>query len=187
MEVLQQSIPPGLSANETEFYWDGEKLMALHEGHNLPFYELPSGVISRLRGLMEADEEAMKIFEADGPKLWRDRLYVYVKCRFGGFSFEPDLTAQNVSGECWNCGCGGNCILQTVFRGKLEVAHGVLTRREIQVIRTLTKERYAIGEAVASELGISVSTLNKHKKRVFEKVGVSSIQELAVWTSKMNL
>jgi DNA-binding CsgD family transcriptional regulator len=187
MEVLTKSIPPGLTANETEFYWDGENLMALHEGHKLPFFELPSSVIERVKFQMEADEEAMKIFEADGPKLWRDRLFVYVKCRFGGFSFEPDLTPEKVSGECWNCGCGGNCILQTVFRGKLKVDHGVLTRREIQVIRSLTNDTYRIGEAIASELDISASTLNKHKRSIYDKVGVESIQELAVWASKMNL
>ena len=189
MSVLTQSLPPGLSKNELEVYWDHAKneLYALFEGHNYLFSELPSTIIAALMAIMEDDFEAMQIFEERGSKNPLDRLYTYCKCRFGGFSFEPDLANGIVKSECWDCLCSGNCLLKPLMRGTLEVDNGKLTAREIEVIRALTSDGYKIGDAVAYNLGIKASTLNKHKHNVFSKVGVASIQELAVWASKMNL
>lgn len=190
MLIMNQSIPPGLSANELEIYWDQEQneLCGLFAGRKYQFENLPSKVIADLAFIMEEDHEAMSIIESYGPKPFMDRLHLYCKCRFGGFSWEPDLSAHGVvKSECWECNCGGNCILKPLMRGALKVENGSLTQREIDVIKHLTTSTYKIGDAVAHDMGIKPSTLNKHKKSIYEKVGVNSIQALAVWASKMNL
>tara|TARA_R110002096_G_scaffold129211_4_gene277895 strand:+ start:1057 stop:1620 length:564 start_codon:yes stop_codon:yes gene_type:complete len=186
---MTQKIPPGLSANELEIYWDHQKeeLKALYSGHCYTFLNLPPEIIAQLFTLMDEDTEAMYLFESRGPKNPMDRLYTYCKCRFGGFSFEPDFVNGIAKSECWECSCNGNCILKPLMRGALEAPNGKLTAREIDVVKSLTTDDYKIGNAVASDLGICESTLNKHKQNIFSKVGVSSIQALAVWASKMNL
>ena len=189
MEVINRKIPPGLSANELEIYWDFEKeaLMALLHGRLSEFSELPQSVLDRLTFYMEDDEHAMEIFEKLGPKQTNDRLYIYVKCKFGGFSWEPDFKNGTVKSECWQCKCNGQCILKPITKQVLEVKFGWLTEREINVIRTICSLDFPISEAAADRLNISHSTLNKHKKSVFLKTGISSIQELAVWAAKMDL
>lgn len=190
MLLLDQKIPPGLSANELEIYWDHEKedLFGLYSGRNYRFEELPSEVFKMLEDVMTSDSAAMQILEAKGPSNLRDRLYIYSKCAFGGFSFEPDLSSHGIStSECWDCGCNGHCVLKPIMRGKLQVKNGFLTEREIDVIKKLTSSEYKIGDAVAAELGIRASTLNKHKRAIYQKIGVDSIQALSVWASKMDL
>lgn len=190
MKVMTKSIPPGLSANELEIYWDesAKELFGLYGGQKMKFAELPSHVLSMLEEDMLNDNEAIRLMDRKGPKLLKDRLYLYCKCKYGGFSWEPDLSAHGVlTSECWECNCEGNCILKPLFRGSLQVGNGSLTLREIEVIKKLTTSTYQIGDAVAQELGIAASTLNKHKRSIYEKIGVDSIQALAVWASKMNL
>lgn len=189
MEVIDRKIPPGLSANELEFYWDfkNERLMALLQGKLIEFSELPPAILKRLLFFMENDEPAMEIFEKLGPKQAKDRLYIYVKCNFGGFSWEPDFHEGTIKSECWHCKCNGDCILKPITKQVLEVQHGWLTAREIDVIRVLCSKGYPISEAAADKLNISQSTLNKHKKSIFQKTSIQSIQELAVWATKMDL
>jgi DNA-binding CsgD family transcriptional regulator len=189
METLDRKTPPGLSANELEFHWDFENqsLMAIVGGQQMQFSELPQSVLSRLTYYMEDDKPAMDIFEKLGPKQTMDRLFIYVKCKFGGFSWEPDFKDGTTKPECWNCKCNGQCILKPIIKQVLEVRHGWLSEREIDVIRTICSKPYPITEAAASQLNITISTLNKHKKSVFSKTGIQSIQELAVWATKMDL
>lgn len=186
---MERKIPPGLSANELEFYWDFEKeqLMALLHGSLIEFSELPPSILDRLRFFMESDEAVMEIFEKLGPLLLKDRLYIYVKCKFGGFSWEPDIMEGVAKSECWQCKCNGNCILKPITKQVLKVQSGWLTEREIDVVRVLCSNSFPISEAAADKLHISQSTLNKHKKSIFYKTGIQSIQELSVWATKMDL
>lgn len=189
MEVIERRIPPGLSANELEFFWDfkTERLMALLYGKLIDFGELPQSVIERLQVHLEEDELAMEIFERMGPKPLRDRLYIYVKCKFGGFSWEPDFHEGEAKAECWQCRCNGQCLLKPITKQVLEVKFGWLTEREIDVIRVVCSSAFPVSEAAADKLNISQSTLNKHKKSIFLKTGIQSVQELAVWATKMDL
>tara|TARA_R110001592_G_scaffold327372_1_gene608519 strand:+ start:5143 stop:5715 length:573 start_codon:yes stop_codon:yes gene_type:complete len=189
MEVLDRKIPPGLSANELEIYWDFEtkSLIALIGGQKMGFHELPQSVLSRLIFYMENDAPAMEIFEKEGPKQTMDRLFIYVKCKFGGFSWEPDFKDGITKKECWDCKCNGHCILKPITKQVLKVRYGWLSEREIDVTRIICSKPYPINEAAAFHLNITVSTLNKHKKSVFIKTGIQSIQELAVWATKMDL
>jgi DNA-binding CsgD family transcriptional regulator len=188
MEAIQNHIPPGLAANELEIYWDANKqdLFGLHEGRKHQFAELPQHILGLVAEIMHADEEALRIFESHGPKLLADRLFSYAKCNFGGFSFTADLQNNVADKESWNCGCNGNCILQPITRGFAHTVNGTLTKRELEVLRALCSPPYKIGAAIAYDLGISEHTLNTHKRSIFEKCAVQSIQELAVLATKNN-
>jgi len=187
MSVITKRIPPGLSANETEIVWDSinKDLLVFHNGRRYLFSETPKVVLNQFLDELINDQEALYLFDKFGPKLMEDRLYIYCKCKYGGFSWEPDAFEGVTKPECWDCGCAGKCILKPLLRGALQVENGKLTAREIEVIRALTTNEYHIGDAVASDLGISSSTLNKHKANIYHKIGVDSIQALAVWASKM--
>lgn len=189
MSIITQKIPPRLSARQTEIFWDDEKqdLFALHEGRKYRFINLPKGILQTLQQAMEADEEAMAIIEAKGPAQLRDRLWLYCKCKFGAFSYEPDLHHGVVTPENWVCGCNSNCILKPLHNKRLKVTNGYLSQREYDVLRALCAMPFKIGTAVAANLSNSEHTLNKHKHNLYAKVGVHSIQELAVWASKMSL
>lgn len=182
-----QTIPPGLAATELEFYFDKahQELFALYEGVKYPFNELPTSGLQLLHRSYIADEEARKALEATGQSI-QEQLYQYAKCRFGGFSFDPDLTDSEENSECWNCECShGECATMHIFRAQHPAPHGYLTTREIQVVKELGSCQ--IGYVIASELSITEDTLNQHKSRIFKKVGVQSTSALLLWAQKQDL
>lgn len=189
-QLKHPGLPPGILDNELELLWDfqAEKLKAIFGGHLVNFEELPPSVHSKLQEAMEKDQEAMNILTKLGPKSMQERLWLYCKCKSGGYNRLPDLTTNGVlATEHWDCGCNGNCILHPLFRNKLEVPNGHLTSREIEVLKLLVSGDCPPGKAVADHLGISENTLRNHKSNIFEKLGISSVQELAGWAHKIGM
>ena len=110
---------------------------------------------------------------------------MYARCKFGGFNATPDISPNGESEhEHWDCNCE-SCPLSSVFRGVLEVENGVLTQREIDVIRLIGKG--FLGKQIADILHIAQNTLNTHKRSIFQKVGVRTSVELAIWATQFNL
>lgn len=182
-----QTLPPGLAATELEFFFDkkDQNLYALYEGVKYSFDELPQPALQALHQEYLQDEEARRLLEAQGLEPL-EQLYKYAKCRFGGFSYSPDLSQHGASSECWQCGCRPvDCSLRHLFRASYPVRHGHLTAREIHVIRALGSCQ--IGYVVAQELNITQDTLNQHKGRIHKKVGVHSTTELLLWAQKEDL
>lgn len=182
-----QTLPPGLAATELEFFYDKahEALFALYEGVKYRYEEMPDAAQEQLHRELVADEEARRALAAQGLSP-AEQLYQYAKCRFGGFSYAPDISEAGASSECWDCGCTpGQCPTQQLFRANHPVAHGHLTRREIEVIRALGSCQ--IGYVLAMQLDITEDTLNQHKARIFKKTGHESTSALLLWAQKQDL
>jgi DNA-binding NarL/FixJ family response regulator len=56
---------------------------------------------------------------------------------------------------------------------------GLLTEREAEVLELLVERRSAA--AIGEALGVSVATVNSHRYRIYEKLGIHSRRELAVY------
>lgn len=190
METTPQNLPPGLMDKCLEIVWDfdSQLLKALYGGQFICFKELPKHILKSLYHHMVKDTEAMIVLIDRGPEDDFERMWLYYKCKCGGFSLEPDMDAEgNVNGECWPCGCGGQCILRPLFKDRLKAQEGYLTSREIEVIKELTTPPFPPVKAVAVKLDVSESTLKNHKQHIFHKTGVDSIQELTSWAYKNGL
>lgn len=178
MNSVAERLPAGLVGNGLElFYIDGE-LEATYRGRHWRFNELPQNIIAQLQQKMEEDKAAMDLFDRYGPKPIMDRLEVYYKCSSGGFDELPDFINGKHNQESWNCGCNGNCVLAARFRKGVPTKNGVLTAREIEVVRTICSDPFPTSTAAADILSIREKTLDNHKQHIYNKAGVQSIQEL---------
>ena len=178
MELIETPIPAGLLDNGIEIFFQKGKLYATYLGRNWEFKDLPSDKLAELESLMEEDVAAMQILEGKGPSLLADRLFIYYKCRCGGFDMHSDIENGQLSIEAWNCQCNGSCLLESHFRKSVQAENGHLSPREMEVIRTLCSHPFPTNSAAADMLNISPKTLDNHRQSVFYKTSCRSIQEL---------
>lgn len=181
-------IPAGLIDTNSEVFYNAEdgELYAIYRGKTTPFFELPDQVIHAFREECFSDEKAMELFDRQGVTQMKDRLFVYVKCKYGGLNGEADWTLDGVlQGEYWNCNCHGNCALKSHFRQGLESVNGTLSNREVEVIREIATGK--LDKEIASDLFISENTLNNHKKSIQRKTGCTNKVEIANYANRKAL
>lgn len=186
MNTTATNLPPGITDQNIEIILIEDELKAFHQGQTINFWDLPKEKLSQLKDDMHAHPEVMDIFRRYQLDQERDQLFVYCKCKFGGYNSTPDLTEAGVAtGEHWNCGCNGNCVLQPLLRGKIPVKNGHLTQREIEVSICISQNYTGI--QAADKLHISEQTLNNHKTNIFRKTGCNSNVELALFINQLNI
>lgn len=176
-------IPAGILDNHVEFFDSPKGLMAFVGGQALSWQAVPIGVKIMVRKDLEKHPEALDRLAhlpADA------QLASYAKCKWGGLSQEnPDLMVCGTSyAEHWDCQCTG-CPLKLVLRGKIKVANGHLSEREIEIAQLIAQGFF--GKEICARLEIAESTFNTHKRHIFEKVGVTSGIELTNWANKIHL
>lgn len=176
-------IPAGILDNNVEFFHAADGLRAFVNGELLQWKSLPRRVIDMVRKDLERHPEALDRLAhlpAD------EQLQVYAKCKFGALGLdEPDLTSCGQSNaEYWDCNCT-SCPLKPVLRNSLEVAHGTLTHRELEVLKLIAKG--LPGKIICDQIDIAESTFNTHKSAIFRKVGIHNNVEIALWATKNNL
>lgn len=183
--AVSTKVPAGLLDQGLEFFFEEEELYATWQGRSWRFHELPHELLMRLSETMHEDKEAMHLLEQFGPKPLKDRLFLYFKCRCGGYDLKSDLLPDgSFSEESWNCKCNGNCVLAARFRNGAATKNGVLTKRELEVIRVLCSEPFPTLDLAAHKLCISRKTIDNHRQHIANKTGTRSIQELTVLATK---
>jgi DNA-binding CsgD family transcriptional regulator len=187
MQNQKLQIPPGMNAHEAEIFFDGDTLQIVFDKKIYPWAEMPSPVREMLKVELANDAPARKIMDDAGVNLLSDRLYIYAKCRFGGYNLTPDLHLMGIrsSSEQWDCGCNGNCCLAPLFRETMPAKNGILNKRHIQIIKLLgqglqTKE-------IANILCTSIQTIDKAKQRIFHATETTNSLELANWAHAKNI
>jgi len=176
------SVPEALTNNSTELYVLNGQLNAIRNGVSYTWEDLPEDIKIEIRRDLYQNPQALELLKHLDPER---RLWIYAKCKFGGYNETPDIShCGKVNAEHWDCNCQ-DCPLSELFRGVLKVEHGYLTKREIEITRLIAAG--FLGKVISARLGISENTLNNHKKNIFQKVGVRSNVELAVWATKINL
>lgn len=176
--LLKDKIPAGLIDDSTEFFFLNSTLFVLYSGRTWEFDELPKQKVDQLYDLMIEDDQAMKLLKAFGPQNRQDQVYLYYKCRCGGLDSVGDISDTTINTENWQCGDNCQCILRPRFRAGVAVANGVLTKREMEVIRVICSEPFPTTYAAADHLNVQQKTLDNHKQSIFNKTGVHSMQEL---------
>lgn len=176
-------IPAGIIDNHIEFFSTPKGLMAFVGGNALAWQAVPLRVKNLVRKDLERHPEALDRLAhlpAD------EQLLTYAQCKWGGMSKEnPDMLECGTSyAEHWDCQCE-SCPLKSVLRGKLKVSNGHLSEREIEIAKLIAQGLY--GKEIAAQLHIAESTINTHKRHIFEKTGTTSSVELTSWALKIHL
>ena len=141
--------------------------------------------IEAARQIKKADPRAKIIFLT----MHHDALYAAAAFRAGASGYVVKDTAASelqtairhvLSGRTYMTPYVADGVLQSFTNESQEPEIGVkLTAREREVLQ-LVAEGHAV-KSIAAILGISPRTVEFHKYRIMEKLGVHSIAELAVW------
>ncbi len=180
-------LPAGLEDSSLEIYTYKDELRVLYKGKAISFSKLPKEIIAIFRNDLEQNNEARKSLRLDFKiKDQKGQLVQYVKCRYGGFDFTPDLTNDGkINPEAWDCGRKHACCGYGKICPAVEGPHGKITPGELRVMRLVCDGHS--DKLIADKLNISINTELKHMNNIRHKLNVYSRQEIVIFSNKINL
>ena len=180
------NIPAGIEDGGIEFFTTKNDLKALIKGRIVEFENFPLSIVTTLRNLLDNDNEANIALDELGMNKYPERLKTYTACRFGGFNNIPDIDKNGIIHDgYWNCGNRGICPFEGRICKPVAVKNGILSRKEIQIIKTLSSGDKE--PVVAESIGISFNTLVNHKYNINKKMGVTSKFLMIIKAMRLNL
>lgn len=180
------NLLPGLLDDGIEFFKSPLGLKIIKNGQIKDFSELSAYTIERLQDQIKSEPEVEKILVEIYPSSGIDRLRLFTECRFGGLDSQPDIINGNIQdGEYWPCPKRGNCPHEGILC-KLPVVNGErLEQKEIDIIQlSITDTK---NEVMADMLELPLGTFHLLKKKLYQKFGVNTKQELTMRAFFYNL
>lgn len=182
-----QHLPAGLIDGSVEFFLYDNEVRALYKGCTYAFKDFPKEILDIVSNDMLANPKAMESlakWDITDPDA---QIRQYIACRFGGFDSNPDITASGEihHREYFNCGRRGICPYEGKLCATIKVAHGELTKREIEVLRAIGLGK--LDKEICDELNICQDTLRSHKDNISVKTGEERKPALGILAHKLNL
>lgn len=179
---MQQSIhrlPAGILKGDvsTEIFGNIEtrKVYALSNGNSIPFQELNPVMRAQVFERLLNDPKAMEDLKHLSQE---EAIEAFAFCVFGAADSNPDFSVNGKLKEAENFICSENCKCLKWNSKIIKINGNPLTLREIEIIKLLATDK--TDKMISDELGICLSTLDSHKKNIFEKAGVFSKNGLIV-------
>lgn len=169
----KQSLPAGLTSKSIEFFLHEHEVKCLYNGQAYTFNNFPAEVLDLVDKDMAENPKAIKAlidWDITDPN---EQVRQYIACRFGGFDNTADINEDGTTqpSEYVECGRRGLCKYEGKLCTSIKVANGVLTKREIEVLKCI-----AIGmldKEICDQLCISQDTLRSHKDSISQKANVT--------------
>ncbi len=172
-----QKLLPGMGCDGIEFFVLGNEVKALQNGRLIQFTELSFPVIQILREKIKADKQAHLALHDMQPDSEMKRVEQFAKCRFGGLDFQADIKNGTLQdGEYWPCPLRGHCPHEGVLCKMPKINQVRLTESDVQLVQLLSGNK--TNDVIALELDIPLGTFHLQKKKLYEKFGVQTKQEL---------
>ena len=167
---VEQRIPSGLIGQEAEIFYHLVDVYALYKGCCIVFSEWPEELLVLLEEDMAKHPLAIQALIDLGVEDRLAMLWQYARCRFGSFDGRPDIDeAGNLQHtEYWDCGFRGECPHEGKLCSSIKVANGILTPREIDVIRLVADD--LMNKEIADRLFISEKTVPVHLQNILRKI-----------------
>lgn len=169
-----QILPAGLTNKGVEFFIDEHEVKCLHAGCTFSFDEFPPHVVQLIDEDMASNPRAIKALLDWDITDSKEQMRQYIACRFGGFDCKPDINDDGIlqAAEYVDCGRRGKCAYEGKLCSSIVVSNGILTKKEIEVLRLI-----AIGlldKEICEKMNppISNDTLRSHKDNIAEKAGI---------------
>jgi DNA-binding CsgD family transcriptional regulator len=180
------SLYPGLLCDSVEFFRFGKQLKFMTSGAVKPFYELSSMHYQLLREQAHADKDAWEVLMIMHPDSEMKRIEKYTSCNFSGLDYTPDIERGELQkGEYWDCPERGSCIGEGKICKPLTFNGQVISKLEIEIIKLSVTDKK--NEAIAQELLLPLGTFHLIKKKLHEKLGVASKQQLVLIAIALNI
>lgn len=164
----------GLLPNDSSIEFFGErktkKVYWLRNGNAHYFADLPFEYYSMLKAAYLSDPEA-KTFLSEITEDERRQLELYTYYLYGALDSNPDIKNGSLSIP-ENFRDIKNCPSLRWFNKKIRLCGKDLTPRQIVIIDFIADD--LPDKAIAQRMGISASTLDFHKKNLYELAGVQT-------------
>ena len=170
--VIHQ-IPAGLMIGDksTELFGcrETKRVFGLSNGQTIKFEELHPTKRALIFEKLLSDEVAIQDLK-DLPQA--EAIEHFAFCVYGAADHEPDFDCNGNLKQADNFICSNNCKCLKWESKNISIEGNKLTPREIEIVTLLASDQP--DKQIADELGITESTLNTHKKHLFEKFNVYS-------------
>ena len=146
-----------------------KRVYALSNGQTIKFEELHPSKRALIFEKLLSDEAAI----ADLKNLPQaEAIEQFAFCVYGAADHEPDFDSNGNLKQADNFICSNNCKCLKWESKNISIHGNRLTPREIEIVTLLASDKP--DKQIADELEITESTLNTHKKHLFEKFNVYS-------------
>lgn len=178
-QQLVHRLPAGIVNGDksTEIFAcrTSKSLFAISDGKTDCFSTLPPEFHAQLLDKLLSDEKAINDLKNLSQS---EALKEYTFCIYGAADSEADFCSDGILKNPDNFLCSSFCKCLHWNSKSIAIDGNVLTIREIQIIQLLASD--LPDKQIASELNISVSTLDTHKNNLFIKANVKSKAGLIV-------
>jgi len=170
---LIHQIPAGIMIGDTRTELFGcretKRVFALSDGKTIPFQELNPSKRALIFEKLLSDEAAINDLK-ELPQA--EAIERFAFCIFGAADHEPDFCENGQLKEADNFICSNNCKCLKWNSKNISIDGNRLTPKEFEIVTLLASDKP--DKQIAAELKITESTLNTHKKHLFEKFNVYS-------------
>lgn len=166
-------IPAGMMVGDkrTELFGcrKTKKVFSVSNGITKSFLELEAPKKALIFEQLLSDDKAMEDLKYLSQE---EAIEKYAFCIYGDANHEPDFSADGQLQKADNFLCSDNCQCLKWKSKSITIDENTLTVRQLQIIQLFASD--LPDKQIAYELGISESTLNTHKAKLFEMAGVQS-------------
>ncbi len=166
-------IPAGIMIGDTSTELFGcretKRVYALSNGQTIKFDELHPTKRAMIFEKLLSDEVAIEDLK-NLPQ--SEAIERFAFCVYGAADHLPDFDSEGNLKQADNFICSNNCKCLKWQSKNITIDGNRLTPREIEIVTFLASDKP--DKQIADELDISESTLNTHKKNLFEKFNVYS-------------
>lgn len=179
-------LPAGLLPGDfnTELFGVKEtrKVYGICNGNTIPFKNLNPILKVRIFENLLKDEKALSDLKNYDHET---ALEEYAFCLYGAADHEPDFTTTGQPGKPENFVCGDHCKCLLWKTKQIKINGNTLTPRQVQIANHLVSDKP--DKMIASDLHITESTLDGHKRAIYEKAGVMSKAGFAINAINQNI
>lgn len=176
---LIHQLPAGIMKGDlsTELFSDRatKKVFAVSNGNTISFDEINPKMRAQIFERLLNDDKAIESLKHLSQKEATEH---YAFCIYGAADPVADFCSKGVLQEADNFICSDNCVCLNWKSKKMKIDGEVLTPRQLQIARLLATD--LADKQIADQLNITLSTLDSHKKKLFEKCRVESKTGLAI-------
>jgi DNA-binding CsgD family transcriptional regulator len=172
-------LPAGMMMGDlsTELFSERttKKVFAISNGKTVSFEDLNPKMRAQIFERLLDDDRAIEDLKHLTQK---EAIEHYAFCVFGAADSAADFCADGHLQEADNFICSDNCLCLNWKSKKIKIDGEVLTPRQLEIVKLLATD--LCDKQIADKLGICLSTLDTHKKTLFEKCNVSSKTGLVI-------
>lgn len=152
-----------------------KKVFAISNGRTIPFEGINPKMRAQIFERLLDDEIAIEDLKHLDQK---EAIEQYAFCVFGAADSDADFCSDGNLQQPDNFICSNNCFCLKWNSKKIKIDGKVLTVRQLEIAQHLATD--LCDKQIADKLNICISTLDTHKKNLFEKCNVSSKTGLVI-------